>query len=129
MRAERSSDGIAVESLQAGTVLTVCTAHSRYRITIVDGAAGLALIRGGSKFSEDTPARIAGSTAGGSVLKQGWIGVGFRLEISFDHHRILTSSVRSVEVTDSAGPESAEQLGPPQPLPVAALRGSDEYRS
>jgi hypothetical protein len=90
------ADGLAIEGLAPGTVLEVQTRNSRYRLTLLDGD-GHALVTGGALFREPTEVRIEGSTAGGSSLKLGWIGVGLRLELSMGKRLITTSDVRSVE--------------------------------
>ena len=90
--------GIAVQSLEDGTVLSIHTKHSRYRVVILDSANQSALVNGGSLFTETTEVRIEGATAGGSVLKMGWIGVGLRLELSIGRQRITTSRVTSVAI-------------------------------
>lgn len=104
------TEGIAIESLEAGTVLTVHTRHSRYRVVVLDGARQRALVAGGSVFPERTAVRIEGATAGGSALKIGWIGVGLRLELSMGRRRITTSRVCSVKI---------DNILPPEPVSVA----------
>ena len=89
-------DGLAVDSLAPGTTIEVRTRNSRYRLTLLDGD-GHALVTGGALFREPTEVRIEGSTAGGSSLKLGWIGVGLRLELSMGQRLITTSDVQSVE--------------------------------
>jgi hypothetical protein len=44
------------------------------------------------------PARLAGSSLGGSFLKLRSIHVGFRLELNTDRGFIITSSVRSASI-------------------------------
>ena len=66
--------GIDVGALPPGTEVTVDTSHSRYRLVILDGSVGDALVEGGRHFPQETTARIDGSTVGGSLLKTGWIG-------------------------------------------------------
>ena len=53
-------------------------------------------LRGGAFFPVFTPARLAGSSLGGSFLKLRSVHVGFRLELSTDRGFIITSPVRSV---------------------------------
>ena len=88
--------GVAVESLEPGTILEVMTKNTRYRLTMIDNE-GNALITGGSLFPRPTEVRIEGATAGGAALKIGWIGVGLRLELSIGGRIITTSPVQSVE--------------------------------
>jgi len=90
--------GVALQSLDAGTVLNVRTRNSRYRLRVLDGVDRRVLIRGGDVFPESTEVRVAGATAGGCALKVGWIGEGLRLELSTDLGRVTTSPVEAVTV-------------------------------
>jgi hypothetical protein len=92
--------GVAVQTLEAGTVIVVNTRHTCYRLVVVDGPQQRALVTGGWLFPESTEVRVQGATGGGSVLKVGWIGVGLRLELSIGLRRITTSRVRSIVVED-----------------------------
>jgi hypothetical protein len=95
-RQHETAQGIAISDLAAGAVLVVRTRHSCYRLTIVNPASRLALVRGGSVYPEETSVRVEGSTVGGVMLRQGWIGIGFRLELSGSAGRVLTSAVTSM---------------------------------
>src|SRR5262249_54002445 len=110
VRLHGSAEGISIDSLEAGTVLTVHTRHSRYRVVVLDGAEHRALVTGGSVFPTATEVRLAGATAGGSMLKIGWIGVGLRLELSIGRRRISTSRVRSVAI-DNVPPQTSGSDG------------------
>jgi hypothetical protein len=97
---DEDSNGIDLRELLSGTVLNVRTHNSCYRFVVVDGVRRQVLVQGGSWFAEEAPARMDGSTLGGSRLKMGWIGVGLHLEIAFGYRqRIVTSRVRSIEIT------------------------------
>lgn len=91
-------EGMALQSLEAGTVLCVITRHSDYRVVVLDPVRQRVLVTGGRLFPESTEVRFEGATAGGSVLKLGWIGTGLRLEMSIGRQRITTSRVRSVTI-------------------------------
>ena len=91
-------EGVALQSLEAGTVLEVITRHSHYRLVILDPARNSVLVTGGRLFPESSEVRCEGATAGGSVLKAGWIGVGLRLEMSIGRQTITTSRVQSVTI-------------------------------
>jgi hypothetical protein len=97
-------NGVALDSLEPGTVVELDTRHSRYRMVVCGGDRRV-LVAGGSRFPEQTEARIEGATAGGSVLKVGWIGVGLRLEMAVGRRRLTTSRVERIAVT-----------GPPPPF-------------
>ena len=63
------TEGLQLEGLQDMEKLTVQTENSTYDITVISGRSGEILIRGGRFFPEFTPARLAGSSLGGSFLK------------------------------------------------------------
>jgi hypothetical protein len=64
------------------------------------------LIEGGNLLHGVTPARLNGSTAGGTALKLGWIGVGFRMELFVGGVRFSTSPVCSVEIEEADAAEA-----------------------
>ncbi|PYS39272.1 MAG: hypothetical protein DMG14_14535 [Acidobacteria bacterium] len=84
--------------MQDMETLTVRTENSTYEITVISGRTGEILVRGGRFFPEFTPARLAGSSLGGSFLKLRGIYVGFSLEIHFEKRLIITSRVRKIAV-------------------------------
>ena len=96
-------EGLAIESLEPGTTLTVQTLNSQYRLTVMDGDRGEVLVEGGRHVPEPTPAVLQGSSAGGNLLKAGWIGVDLHLEFRIGPRRITTSRVRSVKIERAAG--------------------------
>jgi hypothetical protein len=91
-------EGLALDSLEAGTTITIQTINSLYHVTVVDGDRGEVLIEGGSHFPEATPAVLQGSSGGGSLLKTGWIGVGLHTEWRVDSRAVITSRVRAVTI-------------------------------
>jgi hypothetical protein len=92
------TDGVQLETLQDMEKLEVGTENSVYEVTVISGRSGDILIRGGKYFPEYTPARLAGSSLGGSFLKLRGIYIGFNLEIHFDQKVIVTSRVRTISV-------------------------------
>lgn len=102
-------EGVALQSLEAGTVLQVTTRYSDYRVVVLDPVRQRVLVTGGQQFPERTEVRFEGATAGGSVMKVGWIGVGLRLELSMGLQRITTSPVRSVTI-ESVPPRRSSLL-------------------
>ena len=92
------TEGGALQSFEAGTVLKVITRNSTYRVVVVDPVQQRVLVTGGRLFTERTEVRLEGATAGGSVLKIGWIGTGLRVEMSVGRQRITTSCVQSVTI-------------------------------
>ena len=76
------SNGLQIETMPELETLAVRTQNSMYEITILCGGTGEVLVRGGKFFPERTPALLAGSTLGGSILRMGGIYVGMRMEIA-----------------------------------------------
>jgi hypothetical protein len=93
---QREAVGVAIESLEPGTILEVTTRNTRYRLVFLDGE-GRAVISGGAHFQVPTEVRLEGSTAGRRQFKIGWIGVGLRLLMSRGPRTITTSTIRRVE--------------------------------
>jgi len=92
--------GIHLRDVEPLTTIIVRTHNSCYRILIAHDTT--ATVRGGAFFPEPTPARIDGSSLGGTLLKVGWIGIGLRMEIFTDGRRITTSPVRDVTLERAA---------------------------
>jgi len=102
-------EGVALQSLEIGTVLGVITRHSDYHVVVLDPVRQRVLVTGGRLFPESTEVRCEGATAGGSGLKVGWIGVGLRLEMSSGRQRITTSRVQTVTI-ESVPPQPSARL-------------------
>ena len=91
-------EGLSIKSIEPGTMLNVDTAHSRYRLLVVEGARNLVVVQGGSIFPEPVAAIFQGSSGGGSFVKTGWIGVDLRMELVVDHRWVRTSPVRAIAI-------------------------------
>src|SRR5207244_4486441 len=98
------TEGLQLETREDMDRLVVRTENSTYEITVISARAGEILIRGGRFFPEFTPARLAGSSLGGSFLKLRGIYVGFNLEVHFDRRLIITSRVRQISIAASSQP-------------------------
>jgi hypothetical protein len=92
---------VDLRSLPAGTEVVVDTCRSRYRFVMLDGSGRNAQVEGGPYFPQEVTARVEGSTLGRSLLKLGWIGLGWCVELSFGGKRIITSRVRSISIEGS----------------------------
>ena len=91
------SAGIQLDATYDGMSLVVETVNNTYEVTVMSGGTGEVRVRGGEFFPRFTPARLTGSSLGGSFLKMGGIYVGFRLELRQQDGRvILTSPVQSI---------------------------------
>jgi hypothetical protein len=94
--------GICVDELSPLERLIVTTSNSTYEIVLIAPKRAEILVRGGAFFPVFTPARLAGSSLGGSFLKLRSVHVGFRLELGTGHGFIITSPVRTVAVAEAA---------------------------
>ena len=88
---------VAIPLLLPGTVLSLHTRNTLYRIVVVDGTERRVQITGGKLFPEGTEAEIVGATDDETV-KVGWIVEGFQLELTTNRGPVLTSTVEHVEV-------------------------------
>lgn len=107
MAAVGAVDGVEIRDLQALDTLIVRTRNSAYRIVVLRPPGDDILIQGGRFFPHAVRARLSGSSLGGSLLKLGWIGQGFQMEVQADGQCVLTTRVRSVVLEDdrrAAGP-------------------------
>ena len=75
------TDGVQIDEMEELETLAVRTQNSIYEIAILCGRTGDVLVRGGNYFAVWTPARLAGSTFGGTLLKMFGIYVGMKMEI------------------------------------------------
>ena len=92
-------DGVQVDELLALDRLIVRTENSTYEIVLLSPTAAHVLVRGGAYFPVFTPARLAGSSLGGSFLKLHGIYAGFQLELAArDQPVVTTTRVRSISV-------------------------------
>jgi hypothetical protein len=89
-------------SVPPGTTLILETRNSTYRIVVLDGEQGHALVQGGAFFGDQTDAWVGGA-AGCGALKIGRICVDLCLEVWVGSRRIVTSPVRSIRV-EAYGP-------------------------
>ncbi|MBZ5644307.1 MAG: hypothetical protein LAO19_16240 [Acidobacteriia bacterium] len=92
------TNGVQIDLREDMEKLAVRTRNTLYEITIIEGPTGEILIRGGHYFPELTPARLAGATQGGSFCKMRGIYVGFRMELTVQGRRFVTTPVESIEI-------------------------------
>lgn len=94
--------GVHLRDLAPGVVLEVQTRQRRY--TIVVQGNGEALISGHPEYCP-TPVRVRihGSTWGGTMLREQFIGRGMHLEFRHPNYLPITTS-RILEVCERAGP-------------------------
>jgi hypothetical protein len=70
-------------------------------IVVIDGSN--IYVRGGAFFPESTAACLDGARVGGTLLRMGWIGVGFPMEIRAGGEHFVTSPVRTITTVDRPG--------------------------
>lgn len=92
-----------VTGLQTGRLpeqasFIVETENSRYELTVLCARTGDVLVRGGQLFTEETEARLMGSSLGGRLLKVRGVYIGFRMQLYTREHAVITSRVRSIHV-------------------------------
>ena len=90
----RHMEGVELDRLEPLTTLLVWTWHSLYRVIVREGCE--VVVQGGSSFLEPTPAHVEGASIGGGLLKAGWIGVGFLMELRITGQLIRTSPVVAI---------------------------------
>ena len=89
---------VAVPMLLPGTLVTVRTRNTQYRLTVVDGPARQISICGGRLFHRNTDVQLLGSLDGEEGVKDGWIVEGLQLQLMTSAGPVITSVVESVEV-------------------------------
>jgi hypothetical protein len=92
-----TTDGIRVNELEQGAVLSITTANNTYHVTVIDPETAQVRVRGGDCFRSDTIAEIAGSSLNSSIKPFG-IYVGYSIEFFVDARRVRTSPVRVIRV-------------------------------
>ena len=88
---------IALPLLLPGTLVTLHTRNTCYRLVVVDGSERRVQISGGKLFPQSTDAELIGAIDDEGV-KVGWIVEGFQLELITQRGPVLTSTVESVDV-------------------------------
>jgi len=95
------ADGVNVSGLAPFTQLVVRTKNSTYSVNVQSGTS--AIVQGGRFFLLPTEVEVSGGTMGGSIIKVGWIIVGFCMELVAHGQRIVTTRVRTIGVQPPSG--------------------------
>ncbi len=89
--ASDTDEGVYLDELDSGAQLEIQTRSRCYHLFNQGG--GEVLISGHPDYCpEPVQVRVHGSTWGGSMLKQGFIGQGMYLEFRHPQHRTITTS-------------------------------------
>lgn len=89
---------VAVPMLLPGTVVTVRTRNTLYRLKVVDGPTRQISISGGRLFPVDTEVHLVGALDGDEGTKLGWIVEGLQLQLMSSDGPVITSVVEGVDV-------------------------------
>jgi hypothetical protein len=89
---------VALPLLLPGTLVTVRTKNTVYRLVVVDGPAREISISGGRLFPQSHNVQLLGAVDGEDGLKIGWIVEGLQLHLITAYGPVITSVVESVEV-------------------------------
>ena len=106
-----SSRSATLPLLSMGTLITIQTRNTCYRMQVVDGPARRVLIVGGKLFPEDTEVEVVGA-ADDECVRIGWIVEGLQLELATIRGRVLTSIVQSLSVVEQTYPPLASSSLP-----------------
>jgi hypothetical protein len=93
-----SARAVALPLLLAGTLLSVQTRNTLYRIVVEDGSALRVSVSGGQLFQHTTNAELVGAMDDDGSPKVGWIVEGLPLQLRTDTGPVITSTVESVAV-------------------------------
>ena len=99
-----AADGLDTRALSAGDTVVVETCHSRYTLELDDPRTGRARGHGsGSHLVDEVPVRVLGATltGRGTVVKSGWVLIGYKLVLAVPDGELMTSLVRKVWVNGS----------------------------
>ncbi len=91
-----TAGGVRLRDLAAFDRLIIRTRNSVYDVTVLDAATARILAVGGFFLPGPVEVTLSGATLGGSLLKVGWILLGFHLEFLHDRQRVVTTRVRDV---------------------------------
>ncbi len=94
----RARHPVALPLLLPGTVVSVRTKNTLYRLTVLDGPARQISICGGRLFPRGADVQLLGAVDGDEGVKAGWIVEGLQLQLLTTAGPVITSVVESVEV-------------------------------
>lgn len=89
---------VALPLLLPGTMVTVHTRNTLYRLTVLDGPARQISILGGRLFQRNTAVELLGAVDAEEGVKPGWIVEGLPMQLVTSAGPVITSVVESVEV-------------------------------
>lgn len=95
------SQGLDLSKMAPGVAVEVCTMRSVYHIVSTDTGKMALRVRGGRYLPDFRCAKSIGSSLGGALLKQHMVHVGFKMELSFEDLRLITSPVVAIRALEA----------------------------
>ena len=95
------NDGVDTRSLRPGDLLSIHTLNSIYKLRLDEPARGKGFAVGDGQFiNEESRASLIGATltGRGSMVKVGWILLGFKVVLSIPGGELMTSRVQGIEI-------------------------------
>lgn len=94
-------EGVDTRSLRPGDLISIRTLNSVYDLRLEEPARGLGVARGdGEYINEEAAASLIGATLSGrgSMVKVGWVLLGFKVVLSIPGGELLTSRVQGIAI-------------------------------
>ena len=95
------NDGVDTRNLRPGDLLSIHTLNSIYKLRLDEPARGKGFAVGDGQFiNEESRASLIGATltGRGSMVKVGWILLGFKVVLSIPGGELMTSRVQGIEI-------------------------------
>ena len=95
------NDGVDTRSLRPGDLLSIHTLNSIYKLRLDEPARCRGFAVGDGQFiNEESRASLIGATltGRGSMVKVGWILLGFKVVLSIPGGELMTSRVQGIEI-------------------------------
>lgn len=99
-RAE-AAGGVDTRTLKAGDTLDILTCYSRYTLRLAHPDRGTWIANSDGKFiTSESEARLLGATLSGrgTLLKLGWVLLGYKVVLAVPGGEIVTSRVQGVSI-------------------------------
>jgi hypothetical protein len=94
-------NGVDTRQLRPGDLISIRTLNSVYNLTLEEPARGRGVASGDGDFiNEAASASLIGATLSGrgSMVKVGWVLMGFKLVLSVPGGELLTSRVQAIAI-------------------------------
>lgn len=95
------NDGVDTRCLRPGDLLSIRTVNSVYTMRLDEPVQGRGVATGDGEFiNEESTASLIGATltGRGSMVKVGWILLGFKVVLSIPGGELMTSKVQGISV-------------------------------